>query len=143
MDILILIDKLDDLLYNARPIPLTEQVRVDRKQIFDILDQMRSTLPEEIKQARWIVKERGETGTNEPGDRRLVQIAAAIEDLKRSQRPSPKPLTAAASEQVRGIIEAAESSAASVHADAEADAKRIATEAAQRDVEMRLSLIHI
>src|SRR5664280_1738102 len=37
MDVLVLIDKLDD-----------------------ILDQMRSTIPEEIKQARWIVKERQE-----------------------------------------------------------------------------------
>jgi cell division septum initiation protein DivIVA len=28
--------------------------------MYDILDQMRSTIPEEIKQARWIVKERQE-----------------------------------------------------------------------------------
>jgi hypothetical protein len=35
-------------------------VRVDRDKIYDILDQMRATIPEEIKQARWIVKERQE-----------------------------------------------------------------------------------
>src|ERR1700733_1988708 len=45
MDVLVLIDKLDDVVHNARPVPLTDQVRVD---------------PEEIKQARWIVKERQE-----------------------------------------------------------------------------------
>jgi F0F1-type ATP synthase membrane subunit b/b' len=33
---------------------------IDREEIYDILDQMRSTIPEEIKQARWIVKERQE-----------------------------------------------------------------------------------
>ena len=33
---------------------------MDREQIYDILDQMRATIPEEIKQARWIVKERQE-----------------------------------------------------------------------------------
>ncbi len=60
MDVLVLIDKLDDLVHNAKPVPLTDQVRVDREEIFDILDQMRATIPEEIKQARWIVKERQE-----------------------------------------------------------------------------------
>jgi len=56
MDVLVLIDKLDDLVHNARPVPLTDQVRVDREEIYDLLDQMRATIPEEIKQARWIVK---------------------------------------------------------------------------------------
>jgi cell division septum initiation protein DivIVA len=45
MDVLVLIDKLDDLVHNAKPVPLTDTVRVDK---------------EEIKQARWIVKERQE-----------------------------------------------------------------------------------
>ena len=60
MDVLVLIDKLDDLVHNARPVPLTDQVRVDREEIYDLLDQMRAAIPEEIKQARWIVKERQE-----------------------------------------------------------------------------------
>src|SRR6202007_333796 len=60
MDVLGLIDKLDDLVHNAKKVPLTDEVRVDREQIHDILDQMRATIPEEIKQARWIVKERQE-----------------------------------------------------------------------------------
>jgi regulator of protease activity HflC (stomatin/prohibitin superfamily) len=49
MDVLVLIDKLDDLVHNAKAVPLTDQVRIDR-----------ATIPEEIKQARWIVKERQE-----------------------------------------------------------------------------------
>src|SRR5918995_159527 len=60
MDVLVLIDKLDDQIHNAKPVPLTDQVRVDKEEIYDILDQMRATIPEEIKQARWIVKERQE-----------------------------------------------------------------------------------
>ena len=60
MDVLVLIDKLDDLIHNARTVPLTDSVMIDREEIYDILDQMRSTIPEEIKQARWIVKERQE-----------------------------------------------------------------------------------
>jgi cell division septum initiation protein DivIVA len=60
MDVLVLIDKLDDLIHNARSVPLTDSVMLDREEIYDLLDQMRSTIPEEIKQARWIVKERQE-----------------------------------------------------------------------------------
>ena len=60
MDVLVLIDKLDDLVHNAKQVPFSDQVRVDKEEIYDILDQMRATIPEEIKQARWIVKERQE-----------------------------------------------------------------------------------
>jgi cell division septum initiation protein DivIVA len=60
MDVLVLIDKLDDLVHNAKTMPLSDSVRVDKEEIYDILDQMRATIPEEIKQARWIVKERQE-----------------------------------------------------------------------------------
>ncbi len=60
MDVLVLIDKLDDLVHNSKQVPLTDQVRVDKEEIYDLLDQMRATIPEEIKQARWIVKERQE-----------------------------------------------------------------------------------
>ena len=60
MDVLVLIDKLDDLVHNTKAVPLTDQVRIDREEIYEILDQMRATIPEEIKQARWIVKERQE-----------------------------------------------------------------------------------
>jgi vacuolar-type H+-ATPase subunit H len=62
MDVLVLIDKLDDLIHNAKRtmLPGSDQVRLDREEVYDILDQMRATIPEEIKQARWIVKERQE-----------------------------------------------------------------------------------
>ena len=132
-----MIDTLDDLLYNAKPIPLTEQVRVDRNEIFEILDQMRTTLPEELKQARWIVKEQREARPAETRDPRLGQIAASLEELKRSQRASPPPLTAAAAEQVRTIVEAAETSAAKVEHEAEEEARRIAATVARREGESR------
>ncbi|GBE58225.1 hypothetical protein BMS3Abin01_01157 [bacterium BMS3Abin01] len=60
MDVLVLIDKLDEIINDARPMPMTDKVIIDREEIYDILDQMRTTIPEEIKQARWIVKERQE-----------------------------------------------------------------------------------
>ncbi|HDY69422.1 MAG TPA: ATPase, partial [Actinobacteria bacterium] len=51
MDVLVLIDKLDEIINDARPMPMTDKVIIDREEIYDILDQMRTTIPEEIKQA--------------------------------------------------------------------------------------------
>ena len=76
MDVLVLIDKLDDLVHNAKAVPLTDQVRIDREEIYDILDQMRATIPEEIKQARWIVKERQEMLAEPKRDRPADQRGA-------------------------------------------------------------------
>jgi hypothetical protein len=52
MEILELIDKLDDLMYNAKPVPLTDQVRVDKGEVLDVLDQMRAVIPELLAQER-------------------------------------------------------------------------------------------
>ena len=62
MDVFVLLDRLDDLVYNAKAIPLTGQVRVDRSELEDIIDQLRATIPEEIKQARAIVARDRESG---------------------------------------------------------------------------------
>ena len=45
MDVLVLIAKLDDLVHSAKGVPMTDQVRVDKEEIYDILDQMRATIP--------------------------------------------------------------------------------------------------
>ena len=44
MDVLVLIDKLDDLVHNAKQVPLTDTVRVDKEEIYDLLDQMLSLI---------------------------------------------------------------------------------------------------
>lgn len=60
MDIMALIDKIEDLVTTAKKIPLTNTVVIDEQKVYDIIDQIRANFPEEIKQARWIVKERQE-----------------------------------------------------------------------------------
>jgi hypothetical protein len=71
LDILELIDRLDDMVHNAKPVPLTDQVRVKREEIYDLLDQMRATLPEEIVQARRVI-EQGRVDGAKPGVERAV-----------------------------------------------------------------------
>jgi hypothetical protein len=51
MDVMRLIDRLDDLVHNAKTIPLTDQVRINREELYDIVDQIRAALPEELKRA--------------------------------------------------------------------------------------------
>src|SRR5660398_218099 len=58
MDFIVLLDKLDDLVQNSGTFPLTDKVMIDRQEIYGLMEQMRSTIPEEIRQFRWIVKER-------------------------------------------------------------------------------------
>jgi len=48
-DVLALLDRLDDLVRSAKLVPLTNQVRIERDEIFDLLDQLRATLPEELR----------------------------------------------------------------------------------------------
>jgi hypothetical protein len=55
-----LIDELDDTVNSAKSGLIGSQVKVDKERAYAILDQMRATIPEEIKQARWINKERQE-----------------------------------------------------------------------------------
>ena len=66
-------------------------------------------------------------------DRHLREIAAAVEELKRSgQASAPESagsLAGAAAEQVRAIVEAAEASASQIEADARAEADRVTSEA--------------
>lgn len=59
MDVLVLIDRLEELVEDARSFPgFGNTAMVDRDAAFDLIDQMRQSIPEELKQARWIVKER-------------------------------------------------------------------------------------
>src|SRR5438445_390942 len=113
MDVLVLIDKLDDLVHNAKSIMMTDQVRVDKEEIYDILDQMRATIPEEIKQARWIVKERQEM-------------------LAEAKREAERILKEARDEQMRLISEE------EVVKQAERQAEEIVDEARTREREIRL-----
>lgn len=54
MDILHLVDRLEELFNNSRPIPLSRSVVVDENAFMDIIDQMRISIPEDIKKSQQI-----------------------------------------------------------------------------------------
>jgi DNA repair exonuclease SbcCD ATPase subunit len=54
MDILHLVDRLEELFNQSRPIPLTRNVIVDEDKFLDIIDQMRISIPEEVRKAQQV-----------------------------------------------------------------------------------------
>jgi hypothetical protein len=58
MDILHLVDRLEELFNESRAIPLTHQVVVDEDRMLDIIDQMRVSIPEEVKKAQQLLAQR-------------------------------------------------------------------------------------
>jgi cell division septum initiation protein DivIVA len=60
MDIMALIDRIEEALDAARSLPLTRGRLVDVEKVYEIIDEIRANFPDELKQARWIVKERQE-----------------------------------------------------------------------------------
>lgn len=60
MDIMALIDRVEEIVDNAKGVPFTSQKMVEPDAVYDIIDEIRSQYPDELKQARWIVKERQE-----------------------------------------------------------------------------------
>lgn len=58
MDILHLVDRLEELFNESRPVWLTHSVIVDEDRMLDLIDQMRVAIPEEIKKAQQIITQR-------------------------------------------------------------------------------------
>ena len=58
MDTIELIDKLEEIIGKSRKIPFSSNFIINENEIYEILDELRNVMPEEYKQARWIVKER-------------------------------------------------------------------------------------
>jgi F0F1-type ATP synthase membrane subunit b/b' len=58
MDILHLVDRLEELFNESRAIPFTHSVIVDEDRMLDLIDQMRVSIPEEIKKAQQLLSQR-------------------------------------------------------------------------------------
>ena len=58
MDILQMIDRLEELLNESRPLPFTHNVIVDEDRMLDLIDQMRVSIPEEVKKAQQLLAQR-------------------------------------------------------------------------------------
>jgi cell division septum initiation protein DivIVA len=58
MDIQMLVDRLEAVINGGWRPPMTDKVMIDEKEALDVLDLMRTAIPEEIKQSRRVNQER-------------------------------------------------------------------------------------
>ncbi|MBW8826241.1 MAG: hypothetical protein JF603_07820 [Acidobacteria bacterium] len=59
-DVETLLHRVIDIVTNARPMPLSASVMINRDELLEILDEAIARMPEELRAARWLMKEREE-----------------------------------------------------------------------------------
>ena len=116
MDILHLVDRLEELFNASRSIPFTHSVIVDEDRMLDIIDQMRVTIPDEIKKAQQLLAQR---------DRMLAQAqeeanrTLALAREKGEQIIEQDVVVKAAKERADQILDQAEKDVESIKRDAD------------------------
>jgi hypothetical protein len=86
MDILYLVDRLENLIASSRRMPLVNQVIVKEAELLNIIDQMRTTIPDEVKQARRIIQEKERILAQAQADATTIQARARQETERALQR---------------------------------------------------------
>ncbi len=86
MDITARLNELDELVREAKAMPLSSSVLVNRDEVLELLASMQEALPDEIKQARWIVKDREELLAKAKADGDLIVAAAHDQQLKMARQ---------------------------------------------------------
>lgn len=76
MDIGARLQQIAELIEQAKSMPLSSSVLINREEIMELLEAARAELPEEIKQARWVVKDREELITKARRDGEAVLRSA-------------------------------------------------------------------
>jgi cell division septum initiation protein DivIVA len=116
MDILHLVDRLEELFNESRPIPLTHNVVVDEDRFLEIIDQMRISIPEEVKKGQQILAQR---------DRVLAQAqeeanrTIALAKKKSEEVVARDAIVEAAQSRAEQILEQARIEAENIHRDAD------------------------
>lgn len=86
MDILYLIDRLENLVSSSRRMPLINRVLIKEADILNIIDQMRTAIPEEVKQARRVIQEKERILAQAQADAKNIQARIRGEVEKAMRR---------------------------------------------------------
>ena len=120
MDIIRLVEEIEDLIENAGSVPFSKKVMIDADELYDILHDIRKSLPEEIKQANWIAEEKD----------RILQDAGAeasniIENAHKEEENIVKDARSRVDKMVddHQIVQEARDKAQAIHEKAEAAAR--------------------
>ena len=58
MEIFNLLEELEELIEDSKRIPFSDKVIADKREILDLIKEIRLKLPDELKQAKWVKEER-------------------------------------------------------------------------------------
>lgn len=71
--------QLEELLAEAKPVPLSSSIMLNRAEVDGLVGEIRAAVPEEVKQARWVVKERADVLAQARAEAEAVVQAAQDE----------------------------------------------------------------
>ena len=111
MDILHLVDRLEEVIKGSSQLPFSGIRFVDERHIWPLLDQMRISIPEEVRRAERIIREK---------DRTMAQAQEETERIIALARSEAVQLTAE-----HAIVQATEEQSARIRAEAEREAESI------------------
>lgn len=109
-----LVRRAADLVAAGRPMPLSASVMVNRDEVLELLDHATTNLPEEVRAARWLMKEREE---------HLAKVQREGEDILEAARARAERMV-----QRTEVVKAAEQNARKIIDAAETDARRMQRE---------------
>jgi len=126
MDILYLVDRLENLIASSHRIPLTNQIRIKEVDILNIVDQMRTSIPDEIKQARRVIQEKERILAQAQADASTL-LARAREETERAM--NREGLLRAAEARSQEMVQQAEEHSQAVIRQGEEQNERLKTDA--------------
>ncbi|HTI13146.1 MAG TPA: hypothetical protein VL461_01055 [Dictyobacter sp.] len=126
MDILYLVDRLENLVANSKKMPLMNQIMLRDADILTIIDQMRTAIPNEIKQARRIIQEKERIIAQAQSDATMI-LARAREEAEREL--NREGLMRTAEERSQSIVHQANEQAKIIRQQAEKQTEQLQIEA--------------
>jgi peptide subunit release factor RF-3 len=82
VDLAARIHQLEEMVRDAKSMPLSSSALLNRDEVLELIEQMKDSLPDEIKQARWIVKDREELLAKARRDAEAIVEQARDEQLR-------------------------------------------------------------
>jgi flagellar biosynthesis/type III secretory pathway protein FliH len=116
MDILHLVDRLENIVHESNTIPFSRKLLLDEDRLIDIIDQMRVTIPDVVRNAQKVTAER---------DRQLAQAQEESDRIRTLAKAESRAIlendqiTKGAHIRAEQILEEAERQAAKTRADAD------------------------
>ncbi len=126
MDILYLVDRLENLIASSRRMPLVNQILVKEADISNIIDSMRTAIPDEIRQARRIIQEKERIIAQAQSEASTL-LSRAREETERAM--NREGLLRAAEDRSQEMMRNAEGRSQEMVQRAEAQAEQMKTEA--------------